>query len=279
MNSPNVQNIPGDNKFRNCFEAREGFMWVSSDYNGQELRLMADGSKESGFIDVLNRGEDLHCYAGSMMFKRTITKADKELRNKAKTINFGKPYGMGPAKLADTLSISIEEANELFDLYAKSFPKLNAWLSKQSKFAKENWYSLTFAPCYRRRWYPDMQVATELRKTVKKGDKETWKRILTIEGQTERYGANHKIQGTGADVTKEALVGVRNLIKEYNARHKAEVAFLICTVHDAIDSEVRQDLAEQFARDKERVMIECGNKYVTDVKMEVDTTITKYWTK
>lgn len=195
MNSPNVQNIPGDNKFRNCFEAREGFSWVSIDYNGQELRLMADGSKEEGFIDVLNRGEDLHCYAGSMMFKRTITKSDKESRNKAKTINFGKPYGMGPPKLAAKLEISIDEANELFELYSKSFPKLNKWLAQQGKFAKDNWYSVTFAPCYRRRWYPDMKIAAELRKTVQKGDKETWKRVLTIEGQTERNGMNHPIQG------------------------------------------------------------------------------------
>lgn len=89
MNAPNLQNIPADNKFRNCFKARPGFLWVSIDYSSQELRLMADGSKEEGFIDVLNRGEDLHCYAGSMMFKRPITKADKDLRNKAKTINFG----------------------------------------------------------------------------------------------------------------------------------------------------------------------------------------------
>jgi hypothetical protein len=91
MNAPNIQNIPRDNLFRNCFEARPGFKWISIDYSSQELRLMADGSGEEGFINVLNRGEDLHCYAGSMMFKRTITKADSELRNKAKTINFGKP--------------------------------------------------------------------------------------------------------------------------------------------------------------------------------------------
>jgi DNA polymerase-1 len=88
-NAPNLQNIPAKNIFRNCFEARPGYLWVSIDYSGQELNLMADGSGEEGFIDVLNRGEDLHCYAGSLMFKKTITKADKDLRNKAKTINFG----------------------------------------------------------------------------------------------------------------------------------------------------------------------------------------------
>jgi len=90
-NNPNLQNIPATKEFRNCFTPRKGYKWVSIDYSSQELRLMADYSEEPGFIDVLNRGEDLHCFAGSMMFKKPVTKQDKELRNKAKTINFGKP--------------------------------------------------------------------------------------------------------------------------------------------------------------------------------------------
>jgi DNA polymerase-1 len=279
MNAPNMQNLPQDNKFRNCFVASPGYSWISIDYSAQELRLMADGSKEPGFMTVLNAGEDLHCYAGSMMFKRPITKADKDLRNKAKTINFGKPYGMGPNKLADTLSIELEEAENLFRLYAESFPKLNAWLSKQGKFAKEHMYSLTFAPSKRRRWYPDMQKARQLRATVQEGDKETWKEIMIIEGQTERNGMNHPIQGTGADITKEALVGIRTWILEYNKKYNKEVARLLCTVHDQIDVEVIDELAQEFADVMKKIMITCGNKYVQDVNMEVDVTITKEWTK
>lgn len=278
-NAPNLQNIPADNKFRNCFEARPGFKWVSIDYSGQELNLMADGSGEQGFIDVLNRGEDLHCYAGSMMFKKPVTKADKDLRNKAKTINFGKPYGMGVNKLADTLSISIEEAEGLFREYSIAFPVLNKWLADQGKFAKQNMYSLSFKPCERRRWYPDMRIAKDLRNTVESGDRETWKRILTIEGQTERNGGNQPIQASGADITKEALIGVRNLIYRHNYEFDSEVAYLICTVHDAIDVEVREDIAESFAKDMADIMIECGNKYVSKVKMKVDVTITNFWQK
>ena len=279
MNAPNMQNLPQDNKFRNCFIASPGFSWISIDYSAQELRLMADGSKEPGFINVLNAGDDLHCYAGSMMFKKPITKADKELRNKAKTINFGKPYGMGPNKLADTLSISIEEAESLFKMYGESFPKLNSWLSRQGKFAKDNMYSLTFPPCKRRRWYPDMKKARELRATMEEGDKAAWKEIMTIEGQTERNGMNHPIQGTGADITKEALVGIRNLILETNKMHKKEVSRMLCTVHDQIDVEVIDEIAQEFAEKMKQVMIESGNKYVKDVNMEVDVTITKVWTK
>lgn len=284
-NAPNLQNIPADNKFRNCFEARNGFLWVSIDYSGQELRIMADGSGEDGFINVLNSGEDLHCYAGSMMFKKTITKADKDLRNKAKTINFGKPYGMGPPKLADTLSIPIDEANELFEEYAKAFPKLNKWLSNQSYKAKKQGYSETFSPCKRRRWYPELSISRELRDKVsymEKGSEEArncWRDIFKIEGQVERNGGNQPIQGTGADICKEALVGVRELIKQYNLYYGEEVAFLICTVHDAIDVEVREDLAEDFMIKMKSIMIEKGNKYVSKVNMEADVTITKYWQK
>lgn len=87
------------------------------------------------------------------------------------------------------------------------------------------------------------------------------------------------IQGTGADITKEALIGVRNLITQYNEQNNSEVAYLLCTVHDAIDVEVREDLAEQFSKEMAEVMISAGNKYVSKVKMEVDVTITNEWCK
>ena len=278
-NAPNLQNLPAQNKFRNCFEARQGFKWISIDYSGQELCIMADGSGEKGFIDVLNRGDDLHCYAGEMMFKRPIDKKkDKDLRDKAKTINFGKPYGMGPPKLADTLGISIEEAEELFIIYRKAFPDLNKWLESQAKFAKLTGYAKAFPPAKGRRWFPLLEKAKELRKLNIK-DKEIWKEIFMIEGEAERCGMNMPIQSTGAFICKEALIEVRNLIRYYNSLYKEEIAFLICTVHDAIDVEVREDLADKFAKDMEEVMIKCGNKYVSKVQMRVDTTITDYWTK
>lgn len=84
---------------------------------------------------------------------------------------------------------------------------------------------------------------------------------------------------TGADVTKEALILVRNLIIDYNKRYNENVAYLICTVHDAIDVEVREDLAEQFAQEKKQLMMEAASKYVKSVSIGVDVTITKYWYK
>lgn len=185
---------------------------------------------------------------------------------------------MGPFKLADTLAITIEEAEELFKIYAKSFPNLNGWLDSQAKFALNNGYSVTFAPCKRRRWYPEIKRYQELKAKLNLS-KEEWKEVSKIEGQITRNGMNMPIQGSGADICKEALIEVRDLVKRYNTEYKEEVAYLICTVHDAIDVEVREDLAEKFSKEMCTLMINVGNYYVSDVHMDVDLTITKSWTK
>lgn len=275
MNSPNIQNIPSGNNFRNCFEARDGFLWVSSDFSGQELNIMADRSNELVFIEALNNNEDLHSKSASLLFNKVITKNDKAERNAAKTITFGLCYGMSYLKLSNKLEISEESAKDLLSKYEKAFPVLMGWLSKAGKQVIKDKKAVTLDICKRIRWFPKLKEAEELRKLEKKD----WKSILTIEGSAEREGKNHLVQGSGANITKEALVAVRNLIYKYNNKHNSEVAFLIGTVHDSIDCEAREDIAEEFAKDMESEMVRCGNKYVTKVKMGVDTTITKYWTK
>jgi DNA polymerase-1 len=184
-------------------------------------------------------------------------------------------------KLADTLSINIQEAEELFKLYAESFPALNNWLDKQAQSAVDNGYSSTFAPCKRRRYYPEINTLRELQEKSrsKRLDLEEWKLQRQIDGQIRRNGMNMPIQGSGADICKEALIAVRNLILEYNNQCNEEVAYLICTVHDAIDVEVREDLAKEFGEKMCELMIKVGNKYVSKVEMAVDVTSTKQWTK
>lgn len=188
---------------------------------------------------------------------------------------------MGPYKLADTLGISIQEAEDLFRVYGEAFPSLNSWLDLQAQFAVDNGYSLTFAPCKRRRYYPELQTLRELRAKARttRLDLEEWKLCNRIEGQVRRNGMNMPIQGSGADICKEALIAIRKLILEYNKKYNNDVAYLICTVHDAIDVEVREDLAEEFGKIMCKLMIDVGNKYVSRVAMAVDLTCTKEWAK
>jgi len=260
---PNMQNIPRENLYRNCFEAREGFVWVSEDYAQQELVIMGEAAKDWDFIDTYNTGGDLHCYVGSLMFERTITKEDSDLRNQAKTINFVKAYGMGPPKLADELEISLEKATELIDKHTKAMPKISAWIKKNGNKAVKEYYSVTLPPSNRRRWYPN------LLKGLSKQEIEA----------IRRQGGNSPVQGTGADICKEALVGVRELVNKYNKEYKSNVAYLLLTVHDQIDVEVREDLKNQFAAEQQEIMQKAAKKYLKKAKMRVDITINKIWTK
>jgi DNA polymerase I len=264
----NVQNIPAEDRYRNCFETREGYSWLSVDYAAQELRCMAFYSKEEGFIKPLNEGLDLHCYVGGLVFGKQITKADKEERNKIKTLNFAKPYGASPRAIAEQMNISVQEAEELFRLYAKAFPRLDKFLKDQASFSKKNGYNKLPSPHNGRRWFPDMNKA----KQMKAEGSGSWKEIKMIEGSTEREGMNLPIQGLGAIIVKEALVKTRELVKSYDA-------LLICQVHDQIDIEVRDDQIDELCEKVCQIMIDCGSIYVDNVKMEVDATKTKVWSK
>lgn len=280
-NAPNIQNIPASNAFRNCFIARPGFKWISIDYSSQELSIMADLSQEKVFIEALSNKQDLHSICATLLFKKPITKKDKE-RNAAKTLVFGLSYGMGPQKLADQLSITLEEAKELIKMFNETFPTVTNWLKQAGRNAKKNKKSVTQDLCKRIRWYPKLRTSEQLKAMLEETeseDPEVLKEIRKIEGEVEREGKNHLIQGCGANVTKEALVYIRNLILEYNKKYNSEVAYLICTVHDQIDCEVREDLAEEFAVKMEELMLKAANKYITKVKSYVETTKTTVWQK
>jgi len=274
--SLNLQNIPADNRTRNCFQSEEGYSWISEDFKSQEMMLMADFSNEEGFIDVLNKGGDIHCFAGSMMFGREIDPIkDKAIRTKVKTLNFSKAYGSGPDSIADKLKIPISEAKELFKLYEKTFPRLTKWLKESGESAKNNMHAATYAPCRRIRWFPKMRVVAR----EYASPNPDYSYISTISGEVEREGANHLVQGAGANVCKEAIIEVRNLIAKYNNKYGKDTVKLICQVHDSIDSECKDEYAKEFAKEKSDIMIAAGNKYVSKVKMETDIAITKHWQK
>lgn len=273
--TPNIQNIPADNRFRNCFVAREGYSWVSADYVSQELFLLCDKSQEPVFLEAISQKKDLHSVSASLLYGRKITKKDVEERTAAKTITFGLCYGMGYKKLANSLNISEEESKELFDRYERSFPTVMKWLNKAGKMSKRDEKAVTDDLCKRVRWFPDMIKAKEMRRR----NSQDWKSIFLIEGATEREGKNHLIQGSAANITKEALITIRELIIGYNNKYKEEVAFLIGQIHDSIECEVRDDLSLQFSEEMTQLMREAGNKYLTTLKMDVDVNIDKMWKK
>lgn len=179
---------------------------------------------------------------------------------------------MSVNKLATTLNISTKEAEDLFEKYAKAFPNLDKWLKNQAKFGYQKGYILLNDVHKGRRYFPDFRTIQNILKYTPQSNE-----IKKLKGIIERASMNTPIQGTGAVIMKHALVETRKYIIE-NGYYDKDV-FLIATVHDQLDMEVRKDLAEKVLKDVSQIMTDVGNLYVTKVNMAVDGDINEFWKK
>jgi len=278
---PNMQQIPADNSFRNCFVAPEGWSFVSSDYSSQELNVIAFGSKDPVWLKALEEGQDLHSTCAELVygeqwlnsgeddcayFKNKVKcncPQHKKLRNNVKTINFGLAYGMGPHKLADTLNVSVDDAKLLIEKYFTAFPSIKGFLDKLGNFGKKYGYIKTFPPYNRRRWFTNWYPRI--------WDNKSSSMEL---GSIERASKNTPIQGASADMTKKALILMRNYIKEFDAPVK-----LVMTVHDQIDTICRNDYLSDWTHNMQRMMEEAALEIVTNGLLKAEVSVSNCWEK
>ena len=170
---------------------------------------------------------------------------------------------MGPNKLADTLNISIDDAKLLIKKYFKAFPAIKGFLEKLGNYGKQYGYIKTFPPYNRRRWftnwYPNISSS--------KGSK------LEL-GSIERASKNTPIQGASADMTKKALI----LMREYIDMNKAPVK-LVMTVHDQIDTICSNEYIDEWTQDMKHLMEVAANEIVTNGLLKAEVTVSKCWEK
>lgn len=280
---PNMQQIPADNVYRNCFTAPKGWSFVSADYSSQELNVIAFGSKDPVWLKALEEGQDLHSTCAELVYdeqwydaadedcayyvnnakQKCNCKEHKKLRTNVKTINFGLAYGMGPNKLSDTLNISIDDAKLLIEKYFEAFPSIKGFLEKLGNFGKHYGYIKTFPPYNRRRWftnwYPKMWSNSSAKMEL---------------GTIERASKNTPIQGASADMTKKALILMRNYIKEFNMPVK-----LVMTVHDQIDTICKDEYVGAWIIKMKELMEEAANEIVTNKLLKAEVTVSDCWEK
>lgn len=254
--NPNLQQIPQDSAFRECFIAKKGYKLVTSDYSQMELRILAEASGDESFIKAFKQGKDFHSLTASQMMGLSFDKISKKQRTIAKTINFGLMYGRGANSIAVQLGIPQEEAKKFLKAYFKRYPKVNRWLEKTAKKAIKDGFSETLAG--RKRWYvmPDQSDPN-------------YERSL---GYIERQAKNHPIQGTNADITKYGLILTYKKIKELGFD-----ASIIHTVHDEIVSEVAEDQAEEFSNVQKTEMEKAGKMILKKVPVSVDSSVSDVW--
>ena len=286
---PNMQQIPADNAFRNCFIAPEGWSFVSADYSSQELNVIAYGSKDPVWIKALEEGKDLHSVCAELVYGKIWKDASdddcqyfrddgngdyikqqcscpkhKKLRTHVKTINFGLAYGMGANKLSETLQIDKKAAEQLIEDYFTAFPSIKGFLDKLANFGKQFGYIKTFPPYNRRRWFvnwfPKMY-----------NSKENSQELSSI----ERASKNTPIQGASADMTKRALI----LIRDYIGTHKDAPVKIVMTVHDQIDTICKDEYIPHWEKAIKSLMEEAANEVVTNGLLKAEVTVSSCWEK
>lgn len=271
VSEPNTNQIPSGGKFgpliRSAFIPRKGYKIVGGDYSAMELREIAHFSQDPLWLEIFREGKDLHTVLCMETFNISEDKVRTPYPNNPsityrdiqKTINYGLAYGMSEYKLADTMNCSVEEAKQVINDFFAKVPLVRQQLDKFGEFAKTNGYIITSPPYRRRRWFPGTQRA--------------WKEQDTNRlGSVERAGKNTPIQGTNADITKLAMVEAYEYIERHNYP-----ANMLLSVYDELQTEVREDLAEEWRAQLQTIMEDAAKIIITSVPVIAECEISDYW--
>lgn len=236
--NPNLQNIPvrstEGNAIRKAFVSERGFRLVSIDYSQIELRIAAILSGDEKFIEIFKNGEDVHSAVAARVFGVSEDKVDREMRRRAKVINFGILYGMGVNALRQNLgeNTSRAEAQEFLNAYFNTFTRLAEYLEEVKGFARTNGYTETHFG--RRRYFEGIRSS-----------------LPFIRASAERMAINAPVQGTAADVLRLAMVRVHAHLRD--AGLLDEVRMLL-QVHDELVFEIQQSRIDEAVSIIKKIM-------------------------
>ncbi len=226
-NNPNLQNIPvrteRGREIRKAFVPRDAnHVLMSADYSQIELRIVAAISGDPNMCEAFKTGKDIHTATAAKVFNVEEAAVTKEMRYKAKSVNFGIIYGQGAFGLAENLGISRGEAKEIIDNYKLQFPNIQKYMDETINFAKEHGYVQTLLG--RKRWLRDINSSN-----------------FTVRGFAERNAINSPIQGTAADMIKLAMIAISKKIESTTLKGR-----MLLQVHDELIFDVPKDEVEAF---------------------------------
>lgn len=235
--NPNLQNIPirteRGKKIRKAFVPRSANqVLLSADYSQIELRLVAEMSGDKFMIEAFQQNKDIHTATAARVYNINESEVSKEMRNKAKSVNFGIIYGQSAFGLAESLGISRTEAKNIIDQYFEQFPGVKAYMDKQIEFARKHGYVETLLG--RKRKLKDIHSAN-----------------FTVRGFAERNAINMPLQGTAADMIKIAMIRIDQRLRQHKLK-----SVMILQVHDELifdahtnELDVLKDLVKNSMQD------------------------------
>jgi DNA polymerase-1 len=251
---PNLQNIPTRSeigkKLRKVFKPEEGKIFVDADYSQVELRVMAHMSNDETMIKAFNSDADIHTICASQVFKVPIEEVSKQLRSKAKAVNFGIVYGISEFGLAEQIDIKRNEAKEYIEQYLDTYHGIREYMDNIVEEAKKNGCVSTLFG--RRRYIPELNSKNYM-----------------IRKFGDRAAMNTPIQGTAADIMKIAMIKVYNELKNRNLKSK-----LILQIHDELLIETVLEEKEEVEKLLKKCMEESAN---LSVPLTVEVEEGKSW--
>ena len=211
---PNLQNIPirkkEGKKIREAFIPKEGHTLISADYSQIELRILAHCAEDKILIEAFNNGEDIHTRTALEIFQVLPQFVTEDLRNQAKTINFGIVYGMSGFRLANDLSISRKMATTYIDNYFKRYSGVKKFIDTTIEETKKTCEVQTIFG--RKRRLDDINSSN-----------------INLRNFAQRAAVNTPIQGSAADLIKLAMIKMDAALRKNKLASK-----MLLSVHDEI---------------------------------------------
>lgn len=251
---PNLQNIPVrqelGRELRKFFTCDNGNALIDADYSQIELRVLAAIADDKNMIEAFNNNADIHTITASQVFNMPVEMVTSVMRSRAKAVNFGIVYGIGPFSLGKDIGVSVYEAKKYIENYLNHYSGVRQYMDDIIVDAKEKGYVTTLFG--RRRYLPELSASNAIQRSF-----------------GERVARNMPIQGTAADIIKIAMVKVFERLRNENMKSR-----LIMQVHDELIIEAPENETEKA---KQILCEEMENAVSLSVRLSVDAHTGKTW--
>lgn len=255
--SPNLQNIPvrseEGKKVRRAFmPEKTGWSYLSLDYSQIELRILAHMSGEQALIDAFNSDKDIHTETAAHVFDVPVDRVTKDMRYRAKAVNFGIIYGQSSFGLSNELGVTRKEAKAIIETYFNKYPHVKKFIDESIETAKALEKTITLLG--RCRLLPDINSKN-----------------FAVRGANERFAVNAPIQGTQSDIIKIAMITAEKALKDHGLD-----SYMILQIHDELIFECPENELEICEKLIKEAM---ESAFTLKVPLKVDVSVGKNWSE
>ena len=231
---PNLQNIPIRYELgrliRKAFVPLDNSILMSCDYSQIELRVFAHLSKVPELVMAFVNDMDIHTKTAMDIFHVKEEEVTKDMRRKAKAVNFGILYGISSYGLSEDLNIKPKEAKEFINKYFETYPGVKEYMDKEIEEAKKNGYVKTIMN--RKRIIEELHSSNHV-----------------VRSMGERMALNTPIQGSSADILKMAMIKIDKYFEDNNIK-----STMLLQVHDELIFNVIKEEEEEVRKIVSNIM-------------------------